>query len=339
MSRALAPFGLVGLAGSAHDVGVVGYTLGGGCSWLARKHGLAASHVTAVELVTGDGAFHRADATTDPDLFWSARGGGGTTGVVTAIEFEALPIGEIYAGALLFPLDRAAEVFAGYAAWTTDLDESATTCIRLLRLPPMPDLPEFLSGQSFVAIDGAVDRPAGEAERLLAPLRAFGPVVDTFTTMPATELDRIHLDPPHPVPFAAGGLSIDRLTEPVIAALLQVAGPGVQTSLLVVELRHLGGAAGRRDPAGGCVDHLPGQFLALGLGVVPGPEFAGRVAADAAALVRALEPWAAERHYRNFVDSPLPPTAFHAPEDLVRLRRIRAEHDPGGVIRSSHPLD
>lgn len=335
----LAPFGLVGLAGSAHDVGVVGYSLGGGCSWLARRHGLAASHVTAVELVTGDGDFHRADAETDPDLFWSARGGGGTTGIVTAVEFEALPIDEIYAGALLFPIERAAEVLAGYARWTVGLDEAATTSIRLLRLPPTPELPDFLRGRSFVAIDGAVDLPSGDAERLLGPLRAFGPAVDTFATMPATGLDQIHLDPPHPVPFAADGLSIDRLTGPVIDALMEVAGPGVDNGLVAVELRHLGGAAGRPDPAGGCVDHLPGEFLMFAVGVVPAPAFAERVAADLAAVVGALRPWAADLHYRNFVESSLSGTAFHAPQDLDRLRQIRDEHDPAGVVRSNHPLD
>src|SRR6185436_2207981 len=122
VGSALAPFGLVALAGSAHDVGVVGYTLGGGFSWLARKYGLAASRVRSVEIVTGDGLVHRADATTDPDLFWSARGGGGTTGIVTAIEFDVLPIREIVAGVLLFPLDRAEAVLSdmpnGRRIWT-----------------------------------------------------------------------------------------------------------------------------------------------------------------------------------------------------------------------------
>jgi len=40
--------GLAALAGSSHDVGIVGYTLGGGISWFARSHGLASSSVTDV---------------------------------------------------------------------------------------------------------------------------------------------------------------------------------------------------------------------------------------------------------------------------------------------------
>jgi FAD/FMN-containing dehydrogenase len=47
-----AEHGLAALAGSSPNVGVTGYTLGGGIGWLARRHGLAANSVTAAELVT-----------------------------------------------------------------------------------------------------------------------------------------------------------------------------------------------------------------------------------------------------------------------------------------------
>src|SRR5687767_10118689 len=85
-TNAAAEHGLAALAGSSPDVGVVGYSLGGGISWLARKHGIGANQVTAIELVTADGRFVRADAENEPDLFWALRGGGGAFGVVTAIE-------------------------------------------------------------------------------------------------------------------------------------------------------------------------------------------------------------------------------------------------------------
>ena len=75
--------GLAGLAGTARDVGVVGYTIGGGLSWFVRSHGLAVNQVVAVELVTADGKLRRVDATHDPELFWAIRGGGGRFGVVT----------------------------------------------------------------------------------------------------------------------------------------------------------------------------------------------------------------------------------------------------------------
>ena len=114
VTEAVAPHGLTALAGSSPDVGVVGYTLGGGYSWLGRKYGLAASRVTAIEIVTGDGEFRRIDATTEPDLFWAVRGGGANLGVVCALEFGLLSISEVYAGWLMFPLDRAPEAYRNF---------------------------------------------------------------------------------------------------------------------------------------------------------------------------------------------------------------------------------
>jgi FAD/FMN-containing dehydrogenase len=95
--------GLAPLAGSSHDVGVVGYTLGGGLSWLSRKHGLAANDVVAIQVVTADGRVRVVDANHEPDLFWALRGGGGSFGIVTAIEIALHPVDELCAGMLTFP--------------------------------------------------------------------------------------------------------------------------------------------------------------------------------------------------------------------------------------------
>ena len=116
--EAAAAHGLAALQGSSPDVGVVGYTLGGGLSFMGRKHGLASNHVRAIELVTADGVLVRADREHEPDLFWALRGGGGSFGVVTAIELELLPISEIYAGLLWFPLERADEVLHAWRELT-----------------------------------------------------------------------------------------------------------------------------------------------------------------------------------------------------------------------------
>jgi FAD/FMN-containing dehydrogenase len=106
----LSAHGLAGLHGSSPDVGIAGYSLGGGMGWLARKHGLQCNAVTALELVTADGELVRADAENEPDLFWALRGGGGNFGVVTAIEFAVHPVDELYAGAMFFPFERSSEV-------------------------------------------------------------------------------------------------------------------------------------------------------------------------------------------------------------------------------------
>ena len=100
--EAAARHGLAALAGSSPDVGVVGYTIGGGMSWLGRAYGLSANNVEAIEVVTADGRLVRADACTETDLFWALRGGG-SFGVVTAIELRLFPVTEVYAGLLATP--------------------------------------------------------------------------------------------------------------------------------------------------------------------------------------------------------------------------------------------
>src|SRR5580704_10542366 len=110
--------GLAALAGSSPDVGVTGYTLGGGMGWLARCHGLAANSVTAAEVVIPDGHLVRADADHEPDLFWAVRGGGGSVGVVSSLEMTLYPVRELYAGAMFFPIQRSAEVLHAWREWT-----------------------------------------------------------------------------------------------------------------------------------------------------------------------------------------------------------------------------
>jgi FAD/FMN-containing dehydrogenase len=144
--------GLAPLAGSSPDVGVVGYTLGGGLSWLSRRHGLAANSVIAIEIVTGDGRVVCCDRDTEPGLFWALRGGGGSFGVVTAIEFALYPAPQVYGGAMLWPWERAREVLERYVEWCRSAPEQVSTSARLLQVPPLPDVPEPLRGRAFVAI-------------------------------------------------------------------------------------------------------------------------------------------------------------------------------------------
>jgi hypothetical protein len=333
VAEVLAPHGLVGLAGSAGDVGVVGYLLGGGYSWFARKYGLGCSSVTAVELVTGNGRFHRVDADHEPDLFWAVRGGAGNVGIVTAIEFTAYPCAQVYAGALLFPLERAREGLLAYARWTRHRAEAATTCIRLLRIPALPDIPEPMQGKEFVAIDGAIDLPAEQAEKLLAPVRDLGPVADMFAPMPAAALRHIHMDPPQPSPARADGLILTDLTPQTIDALLAVAGPGVDSPLLTVDIRHMTGAVGRPAPQGGVVNSIPGRFLVFAVGITMGPQAEAAAEEAIASVTGALGPWRSGRDYINFRDTAAAPTRFYSTESLDRLLIIQRQHDPQRVVR------
>jgi FAD/FMN-containing dehydrogenase len=338
VSAALHEHGLAGLAGSAGDVGVVGYLLGGGYSWLGRQHGLAASSVTAIELVTGDAEFRRVDADNDAELFWALRGGGGNFGVVTAIEFEAVAVSDVYAGMLLFPLEKAAELLELFDRETAGMDERATLCARLLHLPPMPDLPDALRGKAFAGLDGAINASDAEAAALLEPFVALGPVMNTFARMPATSLVQIHMDPPMPVPGVGDGVILDELPPGAIEAILDAAGDGVQTPLLLVDVRMLGGALSRRDPRGGAVDSLPGHCLVYTIGIAPSPEAAQAVEAAAGSLIASLEPWRAQRDYANFAETDRRAEALYPDDALERLRAVKRRVDPADIIRGCHPL-
>ncbi len=194
--------GKCSMPGTSPNVGVVGYTLGGGLSWLGRKHGWACNRVTAIELVTADGEARTVDAASDPDLFWALRGGGGGYAIVTALHVELLPIAEAYAGALLFP----AEAGVGGGAPLPGLGRdrvrrrSAAWC-GSSSLPPIPDVPEPLRGKKLLGIAAACIGSKEEGEKVIAPLREIGePVMDTFDQIPAPGLSRIAMDPEPPVP-------------------------------------------------------------------------------------------------------------------------------------------
>src|SRR3954466_6241095 len=192
--EAAARHGLAALAGSSPDVGVIGYTLGGGLSLIGRKHGLCANAVRAIELVTADGRQLRCDRDNEPDLFWALRGGGGSFGVVTAIELELIPIEHAYAGVLWSPIERGSEVLHAWRELTQSdrLPDELTTVGRFLRLPPIPKIPQTVRGKSFVIVEAYHIGDPAQADELLAPLRALGPVNDTIRTVPMPALGHLH---------------------------------------------------------------------------------------------------------------------------------------------------
>lgn len=86
-------YGVTAIGGEGRTVGVAGgYMLGGGHSPLSSIYGMAADHLLSMEVVLPSGAFVTASDTSNPDLFWALRGGGGSTfGVVTSITVKVYP--------------------------------------------------------------------------------------------------------------------------------------------------------------------------------------------------------------------------------------------------------
>ncbi len=197
----------------------------------------------------------------------------------------------------------------------------------------MPDAdgwPAELRGRRLAMIDGAVLGDDAVAAEVLAPLRALAPEFDSVTRVPASSLVRLHLDPEGPTPAYASSTLISGLPDAAIAAVVDAAGPRSGTRLAVAELRQLGGALARPDPAGGALDSLDGAFLALGLGL---GEDADDVRADAARFLAAVEPWATGRQYLPMLDDRTDTRKVFPPGVHARLSSIRARRRPGPAVR------
>ncbi|MFD2091146.1 FAD-binding oxidoreductase [Blastococcus deserti] len=340
--QAAAEYGLAALHGSSPDVGVAGYSLGGGTGWYARALGLQTNALTAVELVTADGSLVRADARSEPDLFWAVRGGGGNFGAVTALEFRLHPVTSAYAGMLVWDRSRNSAVLGRWLQWALEAPDAVTTSYRVMHLPDVPMLPEPLRGWSVVVVDGAALGSDEQAAAVLAPLRELRPEIDTFTRVAAPALARLHMDPEGPTPTASATsmLTLARgSTAEIVDVVDEVAGADARSTVLMgLELRQLGGALGRPHPGGGALSRFDGDLIAFA-GGMPLDEQTGR-AMEAAAedVMRALSPWASGRQYLNFVERPVDAAVGFDPAAWDRLRRIRAQADPGGLFLANHSI-
>ncbi len=335
---AASELGLAALHGSAPDIGIVGYSLSGGIGWYARKLGLATNSVTAVELVTAEGERVRASADSEPELFWALRGGGGNFGVVTALEFVLHEVGEIYAGAVFFPFERAHEVLHAWREWITTVPEEVTSLGRLLQLPPLEEIPEPLRGRSFALVEATCLADEASGRELLRPLHELGPEIDTFASVQPTALPALHMDPPEPVPYAGADFTLGEFPAAAIDDILSAAGPGSGSPLTSLELRHLGGALARPQSEHGALATIDGAILGFAVGMFG--DDAGRSAVEAQLdRVRAAAArYATARRYLNFVEADVDASAFFDPETLARLRSIKAAVDPDDIFRANHPI-
>ena len=333
----LCAVGLAALHGSSPDVGIVGYSLGGGMGWLARKYGLQSNSITAIELVTADGQLVRTDADREPELFWALRGGGGNFGVVTALEFEVYPVEELYAGAMFFPMARASEVLHAWNELLPSLPDEITTWACLLRLPDIPDLPEPFRGGEFAAVVGAFLGGEADGRELLRPVRDLGPAIDTFRLSGLDALGDLAMDPRDPLPYVSTHQLLGELPASAIDDFVDAAGPGRSWPIIVVQLRHLGGALARTAPGAGAQATMPGEHCLFAAGVA-GDETASRDAwAGFAAIESALHDYRIGQSF-NFVETPGDPQGFFDAETWARLCRVKAHYDPDNLFRANHEI-
>lgn len=336
--EAAAPHGLAPLCGSSPNVGVVGYTTGGGLGPMARTFGFASDHVRAIEVVTGDGGLRRATPDQEPELFWGIRGGKGALGIVTALEFDLVPVPEVYGGALYFDGSDAESVIHTWATWCESLPEQATTSVALLNLPPMPGVPEPLAGRLTVAVRFVWTGAPVEGETLLATMRAAAPpIIDAVSVMPYAAIGAVHSDPVDPMPVHEAADLLWALPVEAVDALLAVAGPSVLSPQVIVELRQLGGAIARAPRHASAVCHRGAGFALNVIGVLA-PEVAQIVPVHAEEVRAALAPWATGGVLPNFGASLQPERVLRAYDEktLARLVAAAGAYDPQHLFRVGH---
>lgn len=343
--RAAAPYELTGLHGSTGDVGVVGYTLGGGLPLLGRKYGFASDYVLAFELVTPDGVLRRVDAASEPRLFALLRGGKGNFGIVTAMEYSLLPAGELYAGGIFYDGSYARQVLAGFRNWTEDLPPEASASLAFLRLPDLEDVPPFLRGQFVMHVRFAWQGDAEEGSALLSPMRTAAPVLmDTAALLPHERVDEIHADPQHPVPVREGGMLLKGFGPGLEEALLALAGPESTAPLLLTEIRLMGGALSTPlTGAGAGTDCVGGRDAGLSFFTVGimAPPVAHLVPAAIQAARDALQPYGTGGTAVNLhghLSSPELAAAAWPEEVRARLGSAKAELDPQNLFRHGHAI-
>jgi FAD/FMN-containing dehydrogenase len=325
--------GLAVPAGQISHTGVAGLTLGGGLGWLMRRHGLTIDSLRGAEVVLADGRQIRASAAEHPDLFWALRGGGGDFGVVTSFEFEAHRVGPmVLAGMLLYPWEKAGEVFRAVRDLMDEAPEELGCFAVLLTAPPQEPFPSDLQGRQVVSLSFAWCGDLEEGEKVLAPLRAaHPPALDLVGPMPYVALQSM-LDQtaPHGWRFYDRLHYLDQVGDALIDDLIEgfESVPTPQSHIITGWM-------------GGAIDRVPQGATAFGHRGVKAETWLIGCSADGPleptadwvkATYEAVAPHATGGTYVNALEPAQPIRSAYTDEVLERLVAVKRRYDPEGLF-------
>jgi hypothetical protein len=239
---------------------------------------------------------------------------------------------------LFFPWEQSAEVLHAWRESLPGYPDELTSTARMIQFPPLPELPEAMRGNSFVIVDAAYLGTEADGAELLRPLRELGPVIDTFEMVEPAALAGLHMDPPDPLPYVSHSRLLGDLPAKAIDDLVRVAGPGSDSPLAIVELRHTGGALARSAPHHGALATLGGSFMTFAAGVAFDEASAEANRAHARAVAEAVRPYDAGISYANFVEEQVEADRFFPDSTLRRLQAVKAQVDPGDLFQANHPI-
>ena len=335
--------GLAPLVGSSPSVGMVGYTLGGGLGWLARRFGPACDAVRSFEVVTPDGELVFASRDEHPELFHALRGSGGCACVVTEMEIELHPVADVYAGNLYYPAAMAPEIVARWAAWVTTAPDELTSAVVLANLPDVPGLPAAVRGRSVTAVRGCWCGSPTDGRALLDEWRAImPPELDDWSTMPFADSATISRDPTDPLPVVGTGGWLEdldhdagRAVGEVLAAATFGDGSGAPR-LMSSQVRHVGGAVAGGDRGRSAMGNRDRMFLLQLVGVAPTAADVAPLAAHEATTKSRLGAHLSDRTFVNVLDGEERRRCASTALDADGRRAVaaaRAAHDPADLLR------
>ncbi len=331
-------FGLATTGGRVSTTGVAGFTLGGGSGWLERHYGLACDNLIAVDLVTADGHEVRADAKSNPELFWGLHGGGGNFGVATSFEFHLHQVGPILmAGLMAWPLEQGAAVGHAFLDWAESAPDALGSALVVLSGPPEEFIPAHLQGAPIIGVAAVWSGDDALADDVMAPMRAQQPAVDLVSRMPYVEMQKMIDDPPGLRNYWSADFH-DEFDDKALDVFLEYGHtrPSPLTQQIVF-------------PWGGAVDKLGAQtpMAQRDAAFVSHPFAVWEDAADdhtALSWVRefrsAIAPFANGGTYLNFIgdEGEERVRAAYGDRSYDRLVALKAEYDPTNVFHRNQNI-
>jgi FAD/FMN-containing dehydrogenase len=329
--------GLATPLGVVTKTGIAGLTLSGGIGWLRRKHGLAADNLVSLEVVTADGSVRTASETENPELFWALRGGGGSFGVVTALEYRLHPIGpDVTFAFVLYPGERATEILRAVDEYTAAAPEEVSPVAFLGRVPQGEPFPPEIHARPYAAVAAVYAGDAVEGERALQPLRELGdPLADLSGAMPYVEVQGL-LDEDYPDGWRYywKSVDLDELGDEVLERLAAHAATA-PSHHSTIDVWYHGGAMSRVDAEDTAFGRRAPYLIGVEANWEPGDSDDENVA-WARATVDDLRPFSTGGAYLNF------PGLFEEGDELLRasygernferLVALKRELDPANVV-------
>ncbi|HKH37919.1 MAG TPA: FAD-dependent oxidoreductase, partial [Rubrobacter sp.] len=296
-------FGLAIPTGIISTTGVGGLTLGGGHGYLSRKYGLAIDNLLEADVILAEGRPVKASEEENEELFWALRGGGGNFGVVTSFLFKGNPVSTVYAGPMLWELDRAEEIMRWYREFSPQAPEDLYGFFAFLVVPPAPPFPEHLYNRNMCGVVWCYCGPVEEAEEAFRPIREeVGPAAFEFLgPMPVPVLDSLFdaLYPPGLQEYWRGDF-VNELSDEAIALHIRY-GSELPTPLSTMHLYPIDGAVHQVGNNETAFSYREATWSSVYFGVDPDPANAELITEWTKEYWAALHPYSAGGAYVNFM--------------------------------------